>query len=94
MEVQEGRREAMLPNGARTPLTNMRAASGRPRRSRSIAKKATSAQTSSQRNAVGELEAVENAYAVVEAEDIRGLQVAVAITDVPICDSGLQECTV
>ena len=40
---------------------------------------------------VREFEAVENSHAVVEAENIRGLQVAVAITDLPICDSGLQE---
>ena len=40
---------------------------------------------------VREFEAVEDTYSVVEAEDIRGLQISVAITDVPLRDSGLQE---
>ena len=40
---------------------------------------------------VREFEAVEDTYSVVEAEDIRRLQISVAITDVPLRDSGLQE---
>ena len=43
---------------------------------------------------VRKFEAVENAYAVVKAVDVRGLQVTMAIADVPVRHPGLEEGSV